>query len=211
MAYRHGVYNVEQPTSMPTPQEGRAAIQVIIGTAPIHLAKDPASAVNKPILCSSYKEAVEAFGYSDDFDNFTLCQSIQASFGMVRRAPLADLDRSICLLLSTRAGTIPLDRELGLSMDFIDMPPETAKSLYTAEVSEKIAKFIPGVRVKSVSWDKGNNGKMKSKVVIAPLGTSGMYMTGECYKDASGKVHRCLQDNVVYDASALPSAWEDAE
>ena len=82
MAYRHGVYNVEQPTSMPTPQEGRAAIQVIIGTAPIHLAKDPAAAVNKPILCSSYKEAVEAFGYSDDFDNFTLCQSIQASFGI---------------------------------------------------------------------------------------------------------------------------------
>mgnify|MGYP001067062681 CR=1 FL=1 len=79
---------------------------------------------------------------------------------------LADLDRSICLLLSTRAGTIPLDRELGLSMDFIDMPPETAKSLYTAEVSEKIATLIPGVRVKSVSWDKGNNGKMKSKVVI---------------------------------------------
>lgn len=69
-------------------------------------------------------------------------------------------------MVSTRAGTIPLDRELGLSMDFIDMPPETAKSLYTAEVSEKIAKFIPGVRVKSVSWDKGNNGKMKSKVVI---------------------------------------------
>lgn len=83
-----------------------------------------------------------------------------------RLSKLADLDRSICLLLSTRAGTIPLDRELGLSMDFIDMPPETAKSLYTAEVSEKIAKFIPGVRVKSVSWDKGNNGKMKSKVVI---------------------------------------------
>ena len=77
---------------------------------------------------------------------------------------LTDLDRSICLLLSTRAGTIPLDRELGLSMDFSDMPPETAKSLYTAEVSEKIAKFIPGV--KSVSWDKGNNGKMRSKVVI---------------------------------------------
>ena len=50
----------------------------------------------------------------------------------------------------------------------------------------------------------------KAKAWVAPLGTSGMYMTGECYKDASGKVHRCLQDNVVYDAAALPSAWEDA-
>lgn len=50
----------------------------------------------------------------------------------------------------------------------------------------------------------------KAKAWVDPYGTSGMYMTGECYKDASGTVHRCLQDNVVYDAAALPSAWEDA-
>ena len=79
---------------------------------------------------------------------------------------LADLDRSICLLLSTRAGTIPLDRELGLSMDFIDMPPETAKSLYTAEVTEKVSKFIPEVRVQEVTWTGGNTGKLFPKVVI---------------------------------------------
>ena len=50
----------------------------------------------------------------------------------------------------------------------------------------------------------------KAKPWVDAYGTSGMYMKGECYKDASGKVHRCLQDNVVHDASALPSAWEDA-
>ena len=50
----------------------------------------------------------------------------------------------------------------------------------------------------------------KAKPWVDAYGTSGMYMKGECYKDASGKVHRCLQDNVVHDASALPCAWEDA-
>lgn len=49
----------------------------------------------------------------------------------------------------------------------------------------------------------------KAKPWVDAYGTSGMYMKGECYKDASGKVHRCLQDNVVHDASALPSAWEE--
>lgn len=88
MAYKHGIYAKEQPTSMPTPKEGRAAVQVIIGTAPIHLTKDPSAAVNKPILCNSYKEAADAFGYSDDFDSFTLCQSIQASFGIFNIAPV---------------------------------------------------------------------------------------------------------------------------
>lgn len=49
----------------------------------------------------------------------------------------------------------------------------------------------------------------KAKAWVAPLGTSGMYMTGECYRDADGKVYRCKQDNCVYDVAALPSAWEE--
>lgn len=51
----------------------------------------------------------------------------------------------------------------------------------------------------------------KAKPWVDAYGTSGMYMTGECYRDTDGKVHRCKQDNVVHDASALPSAWEDVE
>lgn len=79
---------------------------------------------------------------------------------------LAELDRGICLLLSTRAGSLPLDREFGLSAEFLDLPPETAKSIYAAEITEKVAKYIPSVRVKSVSWQAGDDGKFKSKVVI---------------------------------------------
>ena len=70
------------------------------------------------------------------------------------------------LLLSTREGTMPLDRAFGLNMDFVDMPPEAAKSLYTAEVTEKVSKFIPEVRVQEVTWTGGNTGKLFPKVVI---------------------------------------------
>lgn len=48
MAYKHGVYNTEQATSLTVPIQGSAGLQVIFGTAPIHLAKDPAAAVNTP-------------------------------------------------------------------------------------------------------------------------------------------------------------------
>lgn len=51
----------------------------------------------------------------------------------------------------------------------------------------------------------------KAKAWVDPLGTSGMYMAGECYKADDGTVYRSLQDNLVYDAAALPSAWEVAE
>lgn len=50
---------------------------------------------------------------------------------------------------------------------------------------------------------------VKAKPWVDPYGTSGMYMAGECYIDADGAVHRCLAENTVYDAVALPGAWED--
>ena len=88
MAYKHGVYNTGQATSLTVPVQGSVGLQVIFGTAPIHLAKDPAAAVNTPKLVYSYKEAVEAVGYSDDFDTFTLCQSISACFQVFNVAPI---------------------------------------------------------------------------------------------------------------------------
>ena len=48
----------------------------------------------------------------------------------------------------------------------------------------------------------------RAKAWVAPCGTSGMYMQGECYKDAEGAVWRCKQDDVVYDAAAMPEMWE---
>lgn len=79
---------------------------------------------------------------------------------------LADLDRQLALLLSTPAGTMPLDREFGIKMDFVDKPPEVVKSLYTAEVTKKVPQFIPWVRVYETTWEYGEQGSIKPKVVI---------------------------------------------
>ena len=95
----------------------------------------------------------------NDLFNFQLEYTFTADW-------LAELDRQLALLLSTREGTMPLDRAFGLNMDFVDMPPEAAKSLYTAEVTKKVAMFIPSVRVREVQWTRGEDGKQIKKVVI---------------------------------------------
>lgn len=40
----------------------------------------------------------------------------------------------------------------------------------------------------------------RAKPWVDPYGTSGMYMTGECYRAKDGTVYRCKQDNCVRDA-----------
>ncbi len=87
MAYKHGVYVSEMPTSIIPPVNTSAGLPVVFGTAPIHLASDPADA-NKPVLCYTYAEAVAALGYSADWDNYTLCEAMYSQFALYNRAPV---------------------------------------------------------------------------------------------------------------------------
>ncbi len=86
--YKHGVYASETPTSMAAPITGTAGLQVVIGTAPVNMLKDPAAAVNTPLLVNTYAEAVAAVGYSSDFASYTICESIAACFQVLGVAPM---------------------------------------------------------------------------------------------------------------------------
>lgn len=86
MAYRHGVYISEVPTSIIPPVRTTAGLPFVIGTAPINLAD--VTNVNKPVLCYTYQEAVEAFGYSDDWANYTLCEFIYSHFALFNVSPV---------------------------------------------------------------------------------------------------------------------------
>ena len=87
MAYQHGVYTSEVPTSIIPAVNTTAGLPVILGTAPVHLAADPAAA-NRPVLCYSYAEAVAALGYSKDWKNYTLCEAMYSQFSLYNRAPV---------------------------------------------------------------------------------------------------------------------------
>ena len=87
MTYKHGVYISEVPTTVIPPVRVAAGLPVVVGTAPINLAADQ-SYVNKPMLAYSYAEAVAALGYSDDWDNYTLCEFMKSHFALYNVAPV---------------------------------------------------------------------------------------------------------------------------
>ena len=122
---------------------------------------------------------------------------------------MAELDRKLALLYSTREGTMPLDREFGINMDFVDMPPEAAKSLYTAEVTEKVAKFIPTVRVQEVAWGAGAQGNLIAKDGPVYPGGAGAVRPMDPWRRgrilSQGGDHKCLtcQQSRTHRKSAL--------
>ena len=88
MAVTHGFIINEAATSVTAPLTATAGLQVVVGTAPVNMLDDPAAAVNTPMIVRSYKEAVEAAGYSDDFEDYTICEAVNASFQVMNVGPL---------------------------------------------------------------------------------------------------------------------------
>lgn len=59
--------------------------------------------------------------------------------------------QNVHLILTTRRGTVPVYREFGIPMRFLDRPSTLAKSVATVEIMEAIERYEP--RAKFVSLD----------------------------------------------------------
>ena len=78
-----------------------------------------------------------------------------------------ELNRKLSLLITTPLGAMPMEREFGMTQDFLDRPSEAAKALFTAELTEKAALFLPEARIASVQWISEDGGQIIPKVVVA--------------------------------------------
>jgi len=72
--------------------------------------------------------------------------------------------QNIAVLLATRKGTVPLYREFGLSMEYIDKPIDVAKTLMTSEIAEAIEDFEP--RATLLNLEIESNTKEPGKVTV---------------------------------------------
>ncbi len=85
MAFRHGVYKSEVPTSLLSPAQVDGGLPVIVGTAPVFIGDK--TCVNKPVLCYTYQEAIENFGFSRSWENWTLSEFIYSQFALYGMGP----------------------------------------------------------------------------------------------------------------------------
>lgn len=76
--------------------------------------------------------------------------------------------QNIAIILSTRQGTVPLYREFGLPMRFLDKPIPVARTLLVAEVKEAIEEFEPRAEFIGISFseDASTPGKLIPTVEV---------------------------------------------
>ena len=78
--YKHGSFAELQPTQDFIPISGVATLPIYFGVLPIHQLMDYSGLINQPILVQSFSDAQKKVGYSDNWDDFSLCEAIYAHF-----------------------------------------------------------------------------------------------------------------------------------
>ena len=84
---KHGVFVSENPTSIGVPITAAAGIPFVIGTAPVHTAAKPAK-LGVPVLLNGWSEAVEKFGFADDWSKYTLSEFMFSHFMLYGMRPV---------------------------------------------------------------------------------------------------------------------------
>ena len=80
--------------------------------------------------------------------------------------------QNIKCILSTRKGTIPLYRNFGLSMEFLDKPVQIARQMLWVDVKEAIEEFEPRAEVVDITYkyDEQDPGKLIPVVEVRIIG-----------------------------------------
>lgn len=89
MAAYHGIKVTQQATAIVTPNVADVGIPFVVGPAPLSTADEKTRATaGTPVLCTSYQEAVDQVGYSDDWEKFPVCEVIYSHFKLYAAQPV---------------------------------------------------------------------------------------------------------------------------
>ena len=81
---------------------------------------------------------------------------------------LEGLAQEIRMLLGTRKGSVPLDRDFGLSWDYVDMPMSEAMPYMVAEIGRQLERHVPRIRVRDITFSSDNpvEGRLCPRVTV---------------------------------------------
>ena len=74
--------------------------------------------------------------------------------------------QNIALLLNTKQGSVPMYRDFGLPMEFLDKPPDAAEAIAYSEITEALDTFVPEAKLEDISFTH-SNGKMSISVEVS--------------------------------------------
>lgn len=173
----HGVFVTEAATGVVTPNQAGSGIPFVIGVAPLsHADADTRATALTPVLATSYAEAEEQLGYSDNWIDYGISEFMYHHFKLCAQQPVVFLPLTETIATEKFSGT-------GSQKEFtIAASP---KPLSVQKVT------VAGTEVEVASYNKSTG---KITLVNAPVsGTDNVtayYLTRPTASDAASAVDK---------------------
>ena len=81
------------------------------------------------------------------------------------RNEVEEILQNVSMIVSTIKGTVPLDREFGISADLVDAPINRQSQLI-AEVADAIARFEPRARLHRIEFTGNERGELNPTLTL---------------------------------------------
>jgi len=78
-----------------------------------------------------------------------------------------EIIQNVRTLLTTRKGSVPMDRALGISADIVDMPIGAAQAKLSAEIVGAVNQYEPRAHIQRILYEGSEqNGTLRVKVRV---------------------------------------------
>ena len=143
-----GVRVTEKKTSITAPITAATAVMAF-GTAPAHQVGGKANTI---VLANSYAEAVEALGWSDDWEKYTLCEVIYSHFKLYGVGPLLLVN----VLDASKNKGNSVTKELAIADGQVKITPDAIPDTIKVEIEKKTETTEAGAGSATDSGDGAN-------------------------------------------------------
>lgn len=92
---------------------------------------------------------------------------ISFDYGEGENPERREILRNVQTILTTPLGTCPLYRDFGIDTAILDNPTNVAQNLMAVEIMDAVERWEPRVRVKSVTFEANDEGRLQTKVVLS--------------------------------------------
>ena len=98
--------------------------------------------------------------------------SLTGSLDFSPDSTVKEILQNVRMILSTRVGTVPLDRDFGVSWDMVDQPIGVAKLMIQAQVIEAVQQYEPRAKVTRGAFDDTGaiDGQLRPTVTVSITG-----------------------------------------
>lgn len=83
--------------------------------------------------------------------NYVVSLGSEVNFDL--ETEVVEILQNVRTIIGTRKGTVPLDRDFGISWDYVDQPIAVAQMLMRSEIVDAVETYEPRAKVESVTFN----------------------------------------------------------